>query len=81
MQNQLLILPDKNLFNFSHNLVIIKPFYPLPCLPPIDPYLLIGVTPESLHLIAAMFVFYMSTHRKKDGSPLFQATIDGYVFM
>jgi hypothetical protein len=28
-----------------------------------------------------MFVFYMSTHRKKDGSPLFQATIDGYVFM
>jgi hypothetical protein len=26
-----------------------------------------------------MFVFYMSTHRKKDGSPLISATIDGYV--
>ena len=26
-----------------------------------------------------MFVFYMSTHRKKDGTPLISATIDGYV--
>lgn len=38
-----------------------------------------GVDPESLHLLAAMFVFHLSAYRQACGKPLVAGTIDGYV--
>jgi hypothetical protein len=64
------------ILGFSYNLYSGKTILPF-SLPSWLSTSLIGYL-GSLHLIAAMFVFYMSTH-KKDGSPLISATIDGYV--
>jgi hypothetical protein len=70
MQNQLLLCLTRILSTSGYNLYSGKTILPASLPPTIDSYLPDWLLPESLHLIAAMFVFYMSTHRKKDGSPL-----------
>jgi hypothetical protein len=40
---------------------------------------LFGIDTDSLHLLAAMFVYHLSVHVKPDGTPLVSGTINGYL--
>jgi hypothetical protein len=67
--DQLLLLPDKESFQLQP-IVLVKPFCPLPCLPPVDSYLLIGCYPRVFTSYCCYVCLLHVYHRKKDGSPL-----------